>query len=140
MCTPRDGADTPPCGPRRGCQFNMSAGLAFVLVTKSMQSNWVEMRHLRHFATLSGRDNSGRNRTGSGAGLKQCILFRKITPRQPSVPERTRGQIRRKVSRDALKLDAGTQILTGAKANTGGRVAGETWEIARKRPDRQCVR
>ena len=138
-CAPRDDADTPPCGPRRGCQFNMSAGLALVPVTKSMQPSWVKMRYRRHFATLSDRDNGGGNRTGTDAGLKQCILFRKITPRQLHVPERTRGQIRRKVWRGALKLDAGAQILTGAKANLGGRVDSGTREIVKNRPNRRCT-
>ena len=80
------------------------------------------MRHLRHFATQYCRDNGECNRTGTDAGLKQCILFRKITPRQLHVSERTRGQIHREAWRDTSKLDAGAQILTGVKANLGGRV------------------
>ena len=81
----------------------------------------------------------GGNQSGIDADSKQCILFRKITPRQSRVPERACGQIRRKVWRGAKKLDAGTQILTGVKANLDGRVDGETREIARKRPNRRSA-
>ena len=97
------------------------------------------MRHLRHFAAMSDRDNGRDNRTGTDADLKQCILFRKITPRQSHALEHAHEQILREVSRDALKLDAGAQILTGAKANPGGRVDGGTWEIVKNRPNRRCA-
>ena len=53
---------------------------------------------------------------------------------RPSVPERTRGQIRREASHGASKLDAGAQILTGTKANLGGRVDGGIREIVQNRP------
>ena len=110
-----------------------------VPVIKSMQPSWVKMRYRRHFATLSDRDNGGGNRTGTDAGLKQCILFRKITLRQPQVPEGAHRQIQRDASRDALKLDAGAQILTRVKANLGGRVDGGTREIVKNRPNRRCT-
>ena len=45
------------------------------------------------------------------------------------MPERTHEQIMREVSHDASKLDAGAQILTGAKANLGGRAGGGTQKI-----------
>ena len=55
------------------------------------------------------------------------------------MPDGAHRQIQCDASRDALKLDTGAQILTGAKANLDGRVDGGTWEIGKNRPNRQCA-